>query len=760
MTTYTTGTISTTTQAMATAKSVATDNNGDFVVVWSQNDGVLDANGNPIMDSTGQAMTDDNVYARYFTQDMQRIDVPTGVTSFQIHYGGNEIQKLTISAAKHPYESVTSADNTITGTFTLTFGNYTTGAIAFDESADMAQNASNIQAALRSLGTSSNIAALQDITVQAVDADDYLIDFGGKSQSLAQPLFAGNSGGLSGLTPAVVATAVRTPGTVTVPVSNDPTLTAAQNMAQTAQNIQYAFTHTTSQIVYTAPYIFPPDSTIGPTGPQGPYYEPISVPLALPAVSVTARSPTEFDISFTGDEGYNEQPALQILDTSNQQVQQVQFTPSYAYEYGGVPYLYGSFTLKTGKGTTSSIAFNSQGLNTVATQVKAALVALGYSPSTSVAFNSNTSPFTMSITWSSVDTASGVIPLVQCTTSMSAAVTTAYGDGKPLAGATVQIIKESSDAFRVNDPEPVWNPSNASRPQRYNQTDAQVAMDADGDFVITWQGYVPGSVNPGSGYDIFARRFSPAGYVNQVQSVQFTPGNASVALSGTFTLTTGKGTTASISFNSTNLGTAATAVQQALISLGYDPATKVTAMQQGASYVLQIAWGGNDTAISIPLVQVTTTMQLAGQPVVTSNIPFVADMSHDGTPDTPIGSVVPLGGQFQVNTFTANDQTSPSIGMDENGDFTIAWQSEGQGLSFFNIIEAQRFDRNGTPLGNEFMVNATDNTTINFAPYVGMADDGTTAITWTNTAIQAILMAATTLATFAPRCTIPKARCW
>ena len=71
--------------------------------------------------------------------------------------------------------------------------------------------------------------------------------------------------------------------------------------------------------------------------------------------------------------------------------------------------------------------------------------------------------------------------------------------------------------------------------------------------------------------------------------------------------------------------------------------------------------------------------------------------------------------------------------MDENGDFTIAWQSEGQGLSFFNIIEAQRFDRNGNPLGNEFMVNMTDNTTINFDPYVAMADDGTIAITWTNT---------------------------
>ena len=61
----------------------------------------------------------------------------------------------------------------------------------------------------------------------------------------------------------------------------------------------------------------------------------------------------------------------------------------------------------------------------------------------------------------------------------------------------------------------------------------------------------------------------------------------------------------------------------ALVALGYDPATKVTAVQQGSSYVLQITWGGNDAAISIPLVQVSTTV--AGTVKVTGNLPFIAD---------------------------------------------------------------------------------------------------------------------------------------
>ena len=101
--------------------------------------------------------------------------------------------------------------------------------------------------------------------------------------------------------------------------------------------------------------------------------------VALPGVSVTGRSATEFDITFTGDNGYQDQPLLSVLDSSS----------------------------------------------------------------------------------------------------------------NPLSGASARIIKQSSDTFRVNDPEPVFNPATMSRPQVYNQVNAQVAMDAGGDFVITWQSYAP-----------------------------------------------------------------------------------------------------------------------------------------------------------------------------------------------------------------------------------------------------------------------------
>ncbi len=80
-----------------------------------------------------------------------------------------------------------------------------------------------------------------------------------------------------------------------------------------------------------------------------------------------------------------------------------------------------------------------------------------------------------------------------------------------IGGGSVSTIKQSSDVFRVNPEEPdnIYTPL----PDKYNQVNPAVAMDADGDFVITWESQVPDSVTQGSKTDIFARRFSPVGIV-------------------------------------------------------------------------------------------------------------------------------------------------------------------------------------------------------------------------------------------------------
>ena len=73
---------------------------------------------------------------------------------------------------------------------------------------------------------------------------------------------------------------------------------------------------------------------------------------------------------------------------------------------------------------------------------------------------------------------------------------------KPVAAT---IVKESSPEFLVNDPEP--NNSSTPYPAEYDSTNPQVAMDATGDFVITWQEVVPNSTTDGLYTDILRGGF-------------------------------------------------------------------------------------------------------------------------------------------------------------------------------------------------------------------------------------------------------------
>src|SRR5688572_8274596 len=92
-------------------------------------------------------------------------------------------------------------------------------------------------------------------------------------------------------------------------------------------------------------------------------------------------------------------------------------------------------------------------------------------------------------------------------------------------------------------------------------------------------------------------------------------------------------------------------------------------------------------------------------------------------------SLSPAGGEFPVNTFTTNAQTIPAVAADADGDFVVAWQSEGQDGNGPGIY-AQRFDAGGGPRGAEFLVNDTAFAGSQFRPAVAMDADGDFVITW------------------------------
>ena len=88
-----------------------------------------------------------------------------------------------------------------------------------------------------------------------------------------------------------------------------------------------------------------------------------------------------------------------------------------------------------------------------------------------------------------------------------------------------------------------------------------------------------------------------------------------------------------------------------------------------------------------------------------------------------------LGAEFQVNTYTPNDQSFPSVCADVDGDFVVAWRVAGNRDGDFLGVFAQRFDSSGASQGSEFQVN-TYTLSDQSLPAVSCSDAGDFVIVW------------------------------
>jgi hypothetical protein len=89
---------------------------------------------------------------------------------------------------------------------------------------------------------------------------------------------------------------------------------------------------------------------------------------------------------------------------------------------------------------------------------------------------------------------------------------------------------------------------------------------------------------------------------------------------------------------------------------------------------------------------------------------------------------VAQGGEFQVNSHTTDAQTSPSVAMAGTGNFVVVWRSDLQDGSAGGIF-GQRYDASGVPQGSEFQVSSytTEN---QYVPDVAMDADGDFVVVW------------------------------
>jgi len=215
---------------------------------------------------------------------------------------------------------------------------------------------------------------------------------------------------------------------------------------------------------------------------------------------------------------------------------------------------------------------------------------------------------------------------------------------------------------------------------------SSVAMDGDGDFVITWQSY---DQEDNDSYDIYAQRYSPEGYAidgsDELQMLEFV-GNPT----GTFVLRwdhdkspyTADLVTTPIAFAGNTFDTAQH-IENALVALGADVDVEAFSLTEIAVRFVG-ADGGKDQA---PLAIDPTLTHLTGDPGAQIIITTRADGS---------------AGEFRVNDTIENHQMWPSLDMSTNGNFVISWTSFGQGddLPYESDIYAKRFPANDVIWGH------------------------------------------------------------
>jgi len=92
----------------------------------------------------------------------------------------------------------------------------------------------------------------------------------------------------------------------------------------------------------------------------------------------------------------------------------------------------------------------------------------------------------------------------------------------------------------------------------------------------------------------------------------------------------------------------------------------------------------------------------------------------------PTGS--PVGGEFQVNTYTTSHQNFPAVAAGSSGSFVVVWHSYGQDGSNLGVF-GQRFNSVGAPVGSEFQANSYT-TSYQWFPKVAADGSGNFVVVW------------------------------
>ncbi|MBL8452003.1 MAG: cadherin repeat domain-containing protein, partial [Zoogloea sp.] len=238
----------------------------------------------------------------------------------------------------------------------------------------------------------------------------------------------------------------------------------------------------------------------------------------------------------------------------------------------------------------------------------------------------------------------------------------------------------------------------------------QVAMAANGNFVVVWESMG----QDGSNYGIYAQRYNASGVAQgsefrvntQTIDDQREPAVAMDA-NGNFVVTYQTWASGNNSWG--------------VLATRYN----ASGVAQGAEFVVS-------TTLDLDQIEPSVAMDSAGNFVITWQS-YGQEGASDGIyAQRYNASGVAQGGEFHVNTTTADNQNLPTVAMDSSGNFVITWESYAQDGSLQGIY-GQRYDSGGVAQGGEFRINTTTaNAQQN--PVVTMTGGGSFAVTWQSTA--------------------------
>jgi hypothetical protein len=275
-------------------------------------------------------------------------------------------------------------------------------------------------------------------------------------------------------------------------------------------------------------------------------------------------------------------------------------------------------------------------------------------------------------------------------------------------------------------------------------SNADVAFDADGKFLVVWYNREPVDTNP-PGY-VVAQRFSNAGALLGGQFLLESRPNLSVVAPRTAGTKGGfavawaaAGIRQTFVRSSGEIGSLSTAVP--ITAEGNDPGVAANANGQ----LVTVFHRTTDEDVfaqrsTLPLEQVagelrvnTVTLNSQQRPSVAeaADGSFLVVYQHVEPPATDIlgqrysSGGAPTGSAFRVSEFSVGGQYSPGVAALSGGRYVVAWTgsgAEGDG------VYARRYDATGAPIGSDFRVATTTATPT--GPVVSADTAGNFVVAW------------------------------